>query len=109
MGWYDDLQARVDAAGSQALQSINTYLIGAGTKELVKVAGTSQGGNLTAAQIAAGQFGGTMAQAAPQSTLSQNQNAISASQIMPAIKNNMLLIAGAAVLGYVLLSKRSRR
>lgn len=110
MGWFDDIQARVSQAGDQALKDVNTYLIGATTQATVKIAQNSQGGNLTAAQLAAGQFGGALAQAPPASTIQQNQNSLSASQIIPGVNNkNMGLILVAGLAAFFFLNKRSRR
>lgn len=105
----DDIQTRVDQAGNTALTDIDTYLIGTATSDLVKVAATAQGGNQSAAQIAAGAYGGAVAQAAPNATPAQINNAAQASMIAAGVVTSPWLYAGlAAVAAYLLLGRKSR-
>lgn len=65
MGWFDDLQARVSDFQDTSLGgSISDYLESRVVDAVVKI-GDQPTGNLSAAQIAAGQRGGTAPVVAP--------------------------------------------
>lgn len=57
MNFFDDLKTRVEQAGQQIEKDINSYISNNITEPLVKV-GQAATGNLSDAQIKAGQTGG---------------------------------------------------
>ncbi len=108
MSWIDDLQTKVEQATSGIVTDINTYINQRVVAPVIKIA-QPQTGNLSAAQIAAGQKGGPVPIAAAVSSPSSLQNAASASQVSSgtamAISVPVLLALG---VGAFFLMKKGR-
>lgn len=104
--WLDDLQARVEQATSGIVTDINAYINTRVVEPVVKI-GQPQSGNLTAAQIAAGQKGTPAPIAAPKAQAKAVQNAVQASQLAENdwIQYAPILIAG---IGAFFFFKKSR-
>jgi len=96
MGLFDDIKASASSAVSQLGSNVQDYIKTNVTQALVKV-GEPPKGNLTPAQIAAGQTGSTPPVATAASVV---QNA--ASSMMPYLP----ILAGAALLILVLKKRR---
>lgn len=110
MGWMDDLTARAKQYYDEGIKDINTYLGGRAVDEVVKIA-AAQTGNLTAAQLAAGERGdaGAIKPASTASTLLANAQQASQIKETPKPDNTkMYLILVAVGIGALLLMKKSR-
>lgn len=107
MGWFDDLSTRAQQAGDSALKDVNTYLAGRVVDATVQVA-AAQTGNLTAAQLAAGQRGGQGPMAGPATTSPFLQNASQASQIAGQAAMNYGPYLLVAIAAWFLIGKSRR-
>lgn len=106
MSWFDDLSSRVQQEAGNAVRDIQSYIQNRAVDQVVKVA-EEQKGNLSALQIAAGQYGGSNAQAPAAAAASATVNATQASQIAVAGLSITTLIA-IGVGAYFLLGSKSR-
>lgn len=105
MGFFDDLKVRAEQSVNIVSNDINTYIQTRLTDAVVKV-GEAPKGNLSAAQIAAGQTGQTASVAAPSGASVQNSS--QASQLSSGIQQYLLPIALAVGISFFLFSKKSR-
>jgi len=114
MGWYDDLSVRAKQADSKAQdivgKDIYAFLRQQFQAQTVKV-GLAATGNLTEEQLKKGLRGNTVGLAQPQSSLADNQNVFSASQLSVSMGNYMpyILLTMAGLVAYKLLIKKGRR
>lgn len=106
MGWFDDLTTRAQQAVNDAQRDIQSYIENRAVDQVVKVA-EEQKGNLTALQIAAGQYGGSTPVASPAASASQTSNAAQASQIAMAGMGIGTLVA-IGVAAYFIFGSKSR-
>lgn len=106
MGFFDDLQARADQSLNQLKGDVTSYLESRVMSAVVKV-GEPAKGNLTAAQIAAGQTGAPEP-IAPPSGGGSVQNSSQASQISMGLQQYALPLILALGIGFLVFSKKSR-
>ena len=92
MGWLDDLGSRIQQASENIINDVGDYFTERVVDPVVKV-GEPQRGNLSAAQIAAGEYGGAPVGAPARASASQLQNAAQASQIGNQFAKYLPLIA----------------
>lgn len=105
MGFFDDLQARADESLNQLKGDVTSYLENRVMSAVVKV-GEPAKGNLSAAQIAAGQTGGPAPIAPPSG--GNVQNSSQASQISMGLQQYILPLVLAVGIGFIVFSKKSR-
>jgi succinyl-CoA synthetase beta subunit len=99
MSWIDDLKTRAEQAVSNVQKDIGTYLQERVIEPVIKV-GDPQGGNLTAAQIAAGARGGQGGIPASNQPASALMNANPLANVSASLMQYLplLILAGAAVM-----------
>lgn len=106
MGWFDDLQARVNQEKDKTLGDIQSYIQARVPAAVVKI-GQEQLGNLSQKELDAGKAG-----AAPLPSASVNGaaglNAISASQIGNTLGKYLPMIAIAGAAYYFFNARKSR-
>jgi hypothetical protein len=113
MGWLDDLATRAQQAAQERLgdigSNITSYIEGqiAGADPTVKV-GAAPTGNLSAAQIAAGQRGGTAPTAAAAAPASASQNAGVAGMLGGFDAQKLLPVVAIGALAFIMFSRRRR-
>lgn len=99
MGFFDDLQTRLgqfsDDLKNRALGDINDYLDNRAVDDVIKI-GTEIKGNLTQAQIDAGQTG-------------QGQGIVPAKSAARAAIPPILILVGIGLAAYLILAKKRRR
>lgn len=105
MGFFDDISVRLQQSAQNQLNDINSYIQNRVTDVVVKI-GQPPKGNLSAAELAQGQQGAGVAQAAP--TGASVQNSAQASQISEGLQKYAIPLALALGLSFVLFSKKSR-
>lgn len=93
MSWFDDFQVRLGQIGTKVTDNVESYIVNKATEAVVKVTGGEKG-NLSAAQIAAGERGGNV------------QNALPVIATSPIMQYIPYIAVGAVAL---LLFKRGRR
>jgi len=106
MGWFDDLKVRAEQSVDSAIKDINSYIDNRTVDQVVKIAEEAKG-NLNALQLAAGQYGGSVAPAQPKASASETANAAQASQFIVAgvpVTTLVMIAAGA----YFLFAKKGR-
>ncbi len=99
MAWIDDIQTRLEQSVNNQFNDINSYLKSRVTDVVVKI-GEPPKGNLTTAQVEAGQTGQTPPVAAPAGGV---QNVI-----QNQLSQFMLPLLVVAAVGFFMFSKKSR-